>query len=358
MAEGYQLKELKVEVTRECPLRCLHCSSNGAPDAPEKLDPDRVSQLIREFSSLGGKTLAISGGEPLVYKELPHILDTCSSVGLKPALYTTGIAAHAPDMRPIDVSTLELLKKCGGKIIFSVHGAKAETHDTLTQVTGSFDITMESIKLALAAGMCAEAHIVPTAINFEEISEMIEMLHTMGVKKVSWLRFVPQGRGRSYKHQLQLSRDQIKQLNVIKKQAQQMFPDMRVRTGSPFNILCPQSPAECVAATSEMAIRPDGNAVPCDAFKQFVGDYRYSNILEYSLTEVWEKSDLLNEVRRLKELRHNSTCKSCPAYSRCHSGCIAQKSIAAGKITNGRDPDCLLEHAEAESGEIEAVTVR
>jgi len=357
MAEGYLLRELKIEVTRECPLRCLHCSSNGAPNAPEKLAPDRVCEIIKDFAELGGKALAISGGEPLVYKELPLILAACRDARLKPQVYTTGIASYEACLSPIPKNILGLLRECEAKIIFSIHGANAETHDTLTQVTGSFDTTMASLKLALDYGFCAEVHIVPTSTNLSEIADMVGSLHSMGVRKVSWLRFVPQGRGETYRRQLQLSRDHLRHLKIIKRDLQKTYPDMKIRTGSPFNILCPQYPAECVAATSEMAIRPDGYAVPCDAFKQFVGDYKYSNVLEYSLTEVWEKSELFNEVRQLKELRHNSTCQSCLAYEKCHSGCIAQKSIAAGRITNGRDPDCLIERAEVENEEIKAVTV-
>jgi len=358
MANSYHLRELKIEVNRECPLRCLHCSSNGAPYALENLDPNRVCEIIREFDSMGGKTLAISGGEPLLYEELPLVLDVCRDVGLEPQFYTTGIAYYKPRISPISTVMLELLKQCGAKVVFSVQGAKAETHDTLTQVIGSFDITIESLRHALTAGICAEVHIVPMAINFEEIADIVHLVTSLGVRKVSWLRFVPQGRGESYRSHLLLNRDQIRQLRVMKHDLQRMYPKVKIRTGSPFNILCPQSPAECVAATSEMAIRPDGYTVPCDAFKQFIGDYRFSNILEHSLAEVWEKSELLNEVRRLKELRYSSICQSCPAYSRCHSGCIAQKSIAAGIITNGKDPDCLLERAEVESEEVETVTVR
>jgi radical SAM protein with 4Fe4S-binding SPASM domain len=354
---SYNLKELKIEVNRKCPLNCLHCSSNGAPQAPEKLDPSRVAELIREFADMGGETLAISGGEPLVYKNLPLILEICRSLGIHPDLYTSGVCSNGLLLSPISGDTLELLGQTCARVIFALHGAQAKTHDTLTQVVGSFDITMETMQGIVAAGISAEVHIVPTAINFGEIADMVRLLSSVGVKKASWLRFVPQGRGKINRDLLRLTKGQLRQLTHVRAKLQEMWPEVEIRTGSPFNILCPQSPTPCTAGLSVLAIRPDGAAVPCDAFKQFRVPDRFGNILENSLLEVWEKSDLLNKVRQIQQSRCNSPCASCPAYSRCNSGCLAQKAIAAGRLTNGKDPECLLEYAEVEGGEIEAVAV-
>lgn len=357
MNSSYHLRELKIEVNRECPLNCLHCSSNGAPQAPEKLAPSRVANLIREFADMGGRSLVISGGEPLVYKGLPLILNACQALGIQPDFYTTGICSNGFPLRPMSQDMLELLSQSCAKIIFSLHGAYAKTHDALTKVVGSFDTTIEAMQQTLATGISVEVHVVPTAINFGEITDMMRLLASMDIKKVSWLRFVPQGRGEINRGVLQLSRDQLRQLVHARVELQQIYPEVQIRIGSPFNILCPLHPTPCVAGLSVLAIRPDGRAVPCDAFKQFGIPDRFGNILEHSLLEVWEKSDLLKSVRRVHESRHNSPCTSCPAYSHCKSGCLAQKAIAIGILTNGMDPDCLLERAEVESGEIEAVPV-
>ena len=357
MANGYHLRELKIEVNRECPLHCLHCSSNGGPHASEKLDASKVTDLIREFVFMGGGALAISGGEPLVYKDLPLILGVCRNLGIHPDFYTSGICPSGSCLSPISEDKLELLGQTCAKVIFSLHGACAKTHDKLTQVVGSFDVTIKAIELTLTAGISTEIHIVPTAINFGEIADMVRLLASMGIKKVSWLRFVPQGRGERNRGLLQLSREQLRQLAYEKNELQKRFSAVRIRTGSPFNILCPQSPSPCIAGLQVLTIRPNGYAVPCDAFKQFVRPYRFNNVLYYSLSEVWRKSEFLTGVRRIQELGHNSPCVSCPAYPRCKSGCLAQKAIAAGRLTNGKDPDCLLEHAEVDSGEIKKVAV-
>lgn len=357
LASNRQIRELKVEVNRECPLRCLHCSSNGGPDAPEKLDPFKVADLIQQFAHLGGQTLAISGGEPLLYEGLPHILSVCHAVGIRPNFYTTGVCSNGLSLDPIADDTLRLISQSCAKVIFSVHGAQAQPHDMLTQVAGSFETTIEAIRRTLSAGISTEIHVVPTAINFRELADMVRLLASMGIEKVSWLRFVPQGRGAINRDRLQLTKEQLRRLSDTKNELEHTHPDIRIRTGSPFNILCPQSPTPCTAGLSVLAVRPDGRVVPCDAFKQFSIPDSFSNILDHSLSEVWEKSELLSAVRRTWEARYNSPCASCPAFPHCNSGCLAQKAVAAGRLTDSKDPDCLLERAEVDSGEIEAIPV-
>lgn len=353
----YSLRELKIEVNRNCPLYCLHCSSNGTPHAPEELSSKKITELVREFVYLGGEKLCISGGEPLCYEELPAIIDVCRKTNVDTVIYTTGISANGSSLEAIPKRMAALLSDCNIRIVFSLHGACAKTHDTLTQVKGSFKTTMTAMERAMKAGLAAEVHFVPTAINFEEIDDITESLACMNVRKVSWLRFVPQGRGERNRDRLQLSKEQLKQLAKKKIELQQKYSAIQIRTGAPFNILCPQVATPCEAGLSVLTIRPDGWVVPCDAFKQFRTKDDFGSVLTHSLSEVWKKSYLLNEVRGIHEAKLASLCASCSLYARCNSGCLAQKAIAAGKLTDGKDPDCLLNGVEMRSGEVEAIPI-
>jgi len=353
----YRLRELKIEVNRNCPLKCLHCSSNGMPHAPEELSPKKVSELVREFAYLGGKKLCISGGEPLCYDELPAIIEVCRNANIETSIYTTGISANGSSFEAISDRMAAFLAECNIRVVFSLHGAYAKTHDTLTQVKGSFKTTMLAMERAIKAGAPVEVHVVPTAINLEEIDDITKLLASMNIRKVSWLRFVPQGRGELNRDRLQLSREQLRQLAKKKRELQQMYQTLQIRTGAPFNILCPPVAIPCEAGLSVLTIKPNGCAVPCDAFKQFRSKDDFGNVLTNSLSEVWNKSYLLNEVRGIHKTRLTSSCASCSLYAQCNSGCLAQKAIAAGKLTDGKDPDCLLNGAEMRCGEVETISV-
>lgn len=353
----YRLLELKIEINRNCPLHCLHCSSNGRPNAPETLKPHQVSKLIAEFAHLGGERLCISGGEPLCYAELSSVINSCRDASIDVSLYTTGIVRNGGSAKPISEKTAALLAQKGVKIIFSLHGACAQTHDKLTCVEGSFNSTIEAIERAKDAGAVVEIHVVPTAINFHELAAITKLVSSLNIEKISWLRFVPQGRGWFNKNILQLSKEQLRGLAARKREAQEICTTVTIRTGAPFNILCPQVPAPCEAGISVLTISPDGSISPCDAFKRFTLPDDFGNVLHHSLAEIWHNSYILNSVRALHESRLSSSCASCSLYSRCNSGCLAQKAIAAGALTDGRDPWCPLGDVEVVRDEIKAIAV-
>lgn len=357
MTNGYHLKELKIEINRNCPLRCLHCSSNGAPHAPEQLDPKKVSELIREFVYLGGEKFRISGGEPLCYEGLHTIIDACRMVNVQTAIYTTGITSNGGSPKPIPDRITALLAENNIQVIFSLHGASAKTHDTLTGIEGSFDATMRATQKVLKAEVAAEVHVVPTNINFHELATMIELLVSVNIHKVSWLRFVPQGRGFFNRNALQLSSEQIGRLAEIKEEVKQSYPTITLRTGAPFNILCSEAPVPCDAGLRVLTIRPDGSIAPCDAFKQFRIRDEFSSVLDHSLSDIWNKSYLLNAVRGIQETRLTSSCASCELFPQCNSGCLAQKAIVLGSLTHNRDPDCPLTDEKVRGHEVERILI-
>ncbi|MFC7687200.1 GTP 3',8-cyclase MoaA [Ureibacillus sp. GCM10028918] len=75
------LRDLRVSVMDQCNLRCTYCMPKEVFGTdypflpPEKLlNFDEIENLVRVFSSLGVKKVRITGGEPLLRKDLPHLI--------------------------------------------------------------------------------------------------------------------------------------------------------------------------------------------------------------------------------------------------------------------------------------------
>ncbi len=354
---GYRLQELKVEVSQNCPLDCIHCSSNSSPSAKEHLDCNSLLSVINQFAYLGGEKLCISGGEPLRYKELEVLIKACTQKNINTTIYTTGIINNNGSMDIIPYRTAALLAQHNVKVIFSLLGASDIIHDYITRIPGSFKATLNAIEKVLSLGIEIEIHFVPMAINFCEIADVASLASSFNINKISWLRFVPQGRGAHYQDILRLTKEQLTQILNIKDTIQQKYPRMEVRTGSPFNILCPENPASCNAGINVITIGPDGSISPCDAFKRFNRDDEFGNVLKHNLSDIWEKSSFLRAIRMHHKAIPSATCSSCELYPSCMSGCLAQKLIKDMNLNNSRDPECLLGYIKAKSERLETVSI-
>ena len=57
------MKELSIEITHDCALKCIYCSSSAEHPSPRgELSLDEVKSLINDAMSFGTKTISISGG--------------------------------------------------------------------------------------------------------------------------------------------------------------------------------------------------------------------------------------------------------------------------------------------------------
>lgn len=62
-------------VTNKCNLECLHCSANSNPHGNEGLSRDNIFNIINQLETLKVPNLNITGGEPLIRKDIMKILD-------------------------------------------------------------------------------------------------------------------------------------------------------------------------------------------------------------------------------------------------------------------------------------------
>jgi len=77
---GYRV--VQVHPLLRCNLRCLHCYSTSGPQQATVLDPEELCQALNVFHAEGFNGVGISGGEPLLYPGLPHLLSHIRRLGM------------------------------------------------------------------------------------------------------------------------------------------------------------------------------------------------------------------------------------------------------------------------------------
>src|ERR1044071_2304213 len=138
-----------VEVTRRCPLACVHCYNNlpmGDRDAQlGEMTTAEHFRLVDEMADAGCLWLLYTGGEIFARRDFLDIYTYAKRAGFIITLFTNGmliderIAHHLAEWRPF---SLEI----------TLYGRTRETYERLTGVPGSFDRCMRGISLALDRG--------------------------------------------------------------------------------------------------------------------------------------------------------------------------------------------------------------
>jgi radical SAM protein with 4Fe4S-binding SPASM domain len=335
------LSELTIEVTRRCPLNCLICSSNGGNLYPDELGSKELKKAIFDARTLGAKTVSFSGGEPLEHPQIADLCKYAKKQGFNVHIYTSGnVRDNKYLIGPIDEATISCFARMRvDKMIFGLQGPNEEVHDLITGVSGSFSNAIDSIKKTVKKAIPAEIHCVPTRLNYKNLPELIDLARELGIKQISLLRFVPQGRGETNRHLLNLNREELFSLRTIIK-GMVCSRNPQIRIGAPFNAFGLSTGIRCSIGKSRATIRADGRVFPCEATKDVQGSFG-NDLHTASLMDIWKNCALLEDARNISHLIDKSFCKDCPSFEQCHGGCPAQSFILDRCRQRTFDPYCL-----------------
>lgn len=97
---GRRIEYLRISVTDKCNLRCVYCMpEEGLPwlRRDEILSFEEITEIVRTMAGMGLKRLRLTGGEPLVRKDLPELVSMLSSVdGIEDIALSTNAVLLAP----------------------------------------------------------------------------------------------------------------------------------------------------------------------------------------------------------------------------------------------------------------------
>lgn len=330
--------DVTLELTRECPLNCLICSSNAGDRHPFELTFEKWKEVITDAIEIGATSFLLSGGEPFQHSFYKEVCEFISEKGSNVVIYTSGNILDGNELKSLKVRDLDYLSGLKSlKLIFSLEGSNSRTHDLMTRTKNSFKNTITSIKKSINLGIHTELHVVPTLLNYRELPELVSLAQTIGVSKISILRFVAQGRGKENEHCLKMGIENLRELRTIFNELNQYGGF--VRMGSPFNPFLLTETYICSAGWNRMTIRYDGRVVPCEAMKFMADEFDDNDVKINSIKEIWKNSQIFIKARKFHQ-EINSECKKCDFLSKCGGGCPAQKYLNGDK--NDIDPYCSI----------------
>ena len=325
------LSELSIELTNQCGLACIHCSSGSSPKrAKGELEFNDHKRLLRDAATLGATTLSLSGGNPLLYPMLVQLVELAvDQYGYKKILiYTTGHNANGANVWMYS-GVHALMKIPQVTWVASLHSDNSWINDAIMNTPGALKDIKKSLRWLLEKGQETEIHMVPMKPNYKQIPTVRDLCAVLGVKKMSLLRFVPQTRGKAHKDALDMGRQEFLDMQLIIKDELLREHTVQLRLGCPIDFRhaigeLPAKAKQCHAGDDLMLVRPTGAVHPCAAWKSLPAD---SNVKTSSLAEIWQTSPVFQAIRQFKagDYKLVGGCVGCDFLDSCKAGCPAQR---------------------------------
>ncbi|WP_295360119.1 GTP 3',8-cyclase MoaA [Arenimonas sp.] len=190
---GRPLRDLRVSLVETCNFRCPYCMPEGATPANEvldrasRLDFDEIETAVRGFARLGVSKLRLTGGEPLLRRDLPALVARLAKVpGIDDIALTTNGSLLAGQARALRDAGLH-------RLTVSLDALDPALFRTLSGNRGNLGDVLAGIAAAEAAGFGAlkincvvqrgvnESQVLPLAAHFRGTPHVLRFIEYMDV---------------------------------------------------------------------------------------------------------------------------------------------------------------------------------
>ncbi|MCY3546294.1 MAG: GTP 3',8-cyclase MoaA [Gemmatimonadetes bacterium] len=146
---GRRIEYLRISVTDKCNLRCVYCMpEEGLPwlRRAEILTYEEITEVVRTMARMGLRRLRLTGGEPLVRKDLPHLVDLLAAV---PGIEDIALSTNAVLLAPV----ARRLRDAGvSRVNISLDSLRPERADAIARRPGTLARVLEGLDAAHAVG--------------------------------------------------------------------------------------------------------------------------------------------------------------------------------------------------------------
>jgi cyclic pyranopterin phosphate synthase len=180
---GRSIEYVRLSVTDRCDLRCSYCipkGFNGFEEPDHWLTFDEIERVIGVFGKLGVKRIRLTGGEPLVRKDMPVLAARLAAL---PGIEDLSLSTNA---NRLDKQAAALKAAGVSRINVSLDTLRPERFKEITQ--GKLDKVMAGLMAARQAGLnpIKINMVVMADVNDDEVEDMVEFC----LKHSFTLRFI------------------------------------------------------------------------------------------------------------------------------------------------------------------------
>ena len=314
--EHPKLRHLFLELTSRCNARCEHCGSRcDGNEQGAEISADLIKKTLKEVADCYNAKdvfLDVTGGEPLMRKEIYDILSYAVSLGFNWGMTTNGMLINETTAKKLEEANMK-------SVSISVDGLK-ETHEAFRKVPNCYEKIFKAIDLMIESPV-VDIVMVTTVVTKKNIDELEELYQLLLKHKVPRWRVVncdPIGRANDNKGML-LDMDDYKRLFKFIEEKQKEGKMEEVSYGcSHFLGFNGEKKYRdfyffCMAGLYVGSILSNGDIFVCPNVPRRP-ELIQGNIKKDSFVSVWETKykEFRNENRT-----SNSKCKRCKYWEYC-----------------------------------------
>ena len=319
---SYPLASLYLYLSDQCNLSCRHCwiSPGFSQGATNGIPLEHLKKTILEAKTIGLQSVKLTGGEPLLYREINALLTFLASEDIAVLIESNGTL--------FERRVLETLRLCQvDQISVSLDAATKEIHDEMRGVEGGFDQTLKGLSLLSEYEFDFQIIMTLQRRNSQETQELISLAKELGAGSLKINHLVPCGRGeRVFRNRENLSPDELILLYQTVERERFSHGNLDVIFDLPVALrsiedIKRRGIIEC-KIMNILGILASGDFSIC-GIGQTIDELRMGNLCQDSIVDVWQNNRILTDLRDSLPRQLKGVCGNCLFKFQCLGACRA-----------------------------------
>ncbi len=319
-------------LTRKCNLKCPHCYMSAGQREENELTTDECLGVIDEMVELGTEMLILTGGEPLLRRDIYDIARYASANGIWVVMGTNGVL--------VNDHVAGKMVECGVKGVgISIDSVDPEKHDSFRGGPDAWKYSVRALEICRRHKLQVLVQTTVMDMNRHEIPQLINFARDKGAWSFNLYFLVQTGRGQQMNDLSPRDTDNLlRELVALQDLNRPML--VRAKCAPQYKQVAYEmgygglESGGCMAGTEYVRITPGGDVTPCPYMTEVAGNVRADG-----LTGVWNESRVLQQLRDARLLK--GKCGRCEFSALC-GGCRCRAYAATGDIL-AEDPACMYQ---------------
>lgn len=320
---------LLAELTYACPLHCPYCSNPlNLGEYSDELTTQEWQRVLAEARELGVLQVHLSGGEPLLRRDIAEIVRSASELGLYTNLITSGLG--------LSPRRGELLRAAGlDHLQISFQADEAAVSDRIAG-TPSFERKKTAARLAKELGWPLTVNVVLHRHNIDRIAGILDMVADLGADRVELANTQYYGWAWRNRDGLLPSRAQLERAEATVRAARAQL-DGRMEIIYVVPDYYSPYPKPCMDGWGrrQLTVVPNGDVLPCPTAHAL--PLPRASVREHPLAWIWQRSPLFQRFRGTAWMP--APCRNCDRREIDFGGCRCQAFLLTGDAAR-TDPVC------------------
>lgn len=321
---------LIAELTHRCPLHCLYCSNPlEMKQAADELSTQEWTSVFRQAAKMGILHLHLTGGEPLVRRDLPELIAGGRKAGLYINMITSGVGLTEQRLTELLEAGLEHLQ-------LSFQDLNEESANLIAGTRA------HAIKLALAQvlkryDLAFTVNLVVHRLNLDRLEAFIALAEELEPNRLEIAHVQYYGWALKNRALLMPTEEQVRRSLPIIEAARQRLRG-RIQVEAVFPDYFGSFPKACVGGWGRqtMLVDPVGDVLPCHSAAIIPG-LKFDSVRIHELAWIWNESAAFMRFRG--DAWMPKTCLGCPRKEQDFGGCRCQAFLLTADA-DAMDPVC------------------